>query len=164
MSASPPPTDVPATAIPAAAMSGPSEPGGLRIFTESRSGPVTLLVLGDADIATADQLRQALLEAVAGHPEAVIVDVAGLEFCDLFGLDALHAGLNAAQTAGVVMTLRGMSGQLRWLHRTFPRQRPPSPRAQRTARAGAEPGLDTGSDHAGKIGSGISPPAPDRAA
>ncbi len=169
MSTPPPPAA--ATASAAAASSWTSEPGWLLVCTDSRRGPLTLLVLGEADIATADQLRQALLEAVAGHPDTVnddevivaevIVDVAGLDFCGLAGLDALHAGLGAAQTAGVVMTVRGMSAQLTWLHATFPRQRPPSPRPPRPSRRAAGPGIDTAGDRARRMGPRVPRPVPD---
>ena len=102
----------------------PALAGWLLVFADGQRQPLTLVVLGEADLATAGQLRHALLEAVASTPVAVVVDLAGLEFCDLPGLDALHDGLDAAQAARVPMTVRGMSAQVAWLHRTFPRRRP----------------------------------------
>ena len=79
-----------------------------------------LVVLGDADLATADQLRDQLTGALTGQPPSVLVELAGLDFCDLSGLDALHDAARQAHVAGVELTFRGMSAQLGWLHRTFP--------------------------------------------
>lgn len=79
-----------------------------------------LVVLGDADLATADQLRDQLTGALTGQPPSLLVELAGLDFCDLSGLDALHDAARQAHAAGIQLTFRGMSAQLGWLHRTFP--------------------------------------------
>lgn len=71
-----------------------------------------LVVVGEADISTADQLRDHLTDALAGQPPALRAELGGLEFCDLLGLDALHDAARAAAAAGVHLTLSGMSAQL----------------------------------------------------
>lgn len=102
----------------------PPAPGWLLVCNDTHRPSLALVVVvGEADFATAPQLKDGLLQALASGRPAVVVDVAGLDFCDLAGLDALHAGLDAAQRAGVLMTVRGMSPQLAWLHATFPRRR-----------------------------------------
>jgi anti-anti-sigma regulatory factor len=86
-----------------------------------RSGTrLVLAVVGEADLSTATPLRQQLLAALAFAPSSVLLDLSGLTFCDLSGLDALN-DLAAAAERHVPVKLRGMSTQLAWLHRTFPR-------------------------------------------
>lgn len=79
-----------------------------------------LVIVGEADLANADQLHADLASALARKPPSLVVDLAGLDFCDLSGLDALQDAARQAQAAGVQLTFRGMSAQLAWLHRTFP--------------------------------------------
>ena len=86
-----------------------------------------LVVVGQADLASAEQLRDDLTDALAGQPPCLLVDLAGLDFCDLSGLDALHDAARRAHAAGVELTFRGMSAQLAWLHRTFPPRDLPEP-------------------------------------
>ena|SRR5579875_19862 len=47
--------------------------------------PAVLLVDGEIDLSTAEQLRTALQEALAADPK-VVVDMAGVTFCDAAGL------------------------------------------------------------------------------
>ena len=118
-----------------------------------------LIVVGQADIATAEQLRDDLTDALTGRPPSLLVDLAGLDFCDLSGLDALHDAARQAHAAGVQLTFRGMSAQLAWLHRTFPPRdlsEPASPQA-----LASPPTIEAG----GTIGSwpGAAQPRHDRA-
>lgn len=92
------------------------------LVTPLRAGQEhVLIVVGEADISTADRLRDHLIDALAEHPPALRVELGGLEFCDSSGLDALHDAEHAAAAAGVPLTFSAMSAQLGWLHRTFPR-------------------------------------------
>ena len=84
-----------------------------------------LVVVGEADLATAEQLRQHVITALAGQPPALLVELGALDFCDLTGLDALHDGARLAQAAGVPLHFRGMSRQLARLHAAYPQ--PPGP-------------------------------------
>lgn len=79
-----------------------------------------LVVVGEADISTADHLRDQIVAALAARPAAVRVQLDGLDFCDSRGLAALHDAARAADAAGVPMTFHGASPQLAWLQRTFP--------------------------------------------
>lgn len=88
-----------------------------------RNGPqLVLVVRGEADVSTAAHLRNSLLAALAFTPEMIVVDVSGLTFCSLAGLDALNEAAVAAQTAGISLQLRGVSRWLSWMHRSFPAQ------------------------------------------
>lgn len=78
-----------------------------------------LVVVGEADLHTAGQLRMQLIDMLQEQPPSVLVELGALEFCDLAGLDALHDAARAARDAGIVLTFRGMSVQLAWLHHTF---------------------------------------------
>jgi anti-sigma B factor antagonist len=48
--------------------------------------PRALLLEGEIDLATAGQLRDALLEAVASDSTPVVVDMAGVTFVDASGI------------------------------------------------------------------------------
>ena len=110
-------------------------PCGLLVMRLVAAEQHVLVVLGEADLHTARPLRDQLVEMLPGPPLSVLVELAGLEFCDLAGLDALHDACRAAQHAGVTLTFRGMSERLSWLHRTFPPRGPaPQPSAGRSAR------------------------------
>ena len=79
-----------------------------------------LVVVGEADLATAGQLREDLLRAVAAAGRPVTVELGALQFCDLCGLRALQDVALAAEDDAVELAFRGMSEQLGWLSRTFP--------------------------------------------
>ena len=100
---------------------------GLLVMRLRAAEQHVLVVVGQADLTTADQLRDDLTDALTGQPPSLLVDLAGLDFCDLSGLDALHDAARQAHAAGVQLTFRGMSAQLAWLHRTFPPHDLPGP-------------------------------------
>lgn len=77
-----------------------------------------LVVLGEADIATAELLHDLVLQALPDPPRPVLLELGALTFCDSAGLDALRDVARSAQNAGVPLTMRGQSEQLRWLQRT----------------------------------------------
>jgi anti-anti-sigma factor len=84
------------------------------------SGPALVVVIdGAADWVTAGQLRDGLAAALAYGPRSVVLDVADLEFCNLAGLRALLAAVEAAERSGAVVTVHGMSRQLAWLYEGF---------------------------------------------
>ena len=132
---------------------------GLLVMRLRAAEQHVLVVVGQADLATAEQLRDDLTDALAGQPPCLLVDLAGLDFCDLSGLDALHDAARRAHAAGIELTFRGMSTQLAWLHRTFPPRdlpQPASPQAMASPPA-AEAGGTVGS------GPGAAQPRHDRA-
>lgn len=106
----------------------PVRPPGVLVTALRTAGQHVLVVVGEADMHTAGYLRIQLIDPLRSKPPSVLVELGGLKFCDLAGLDALHDAARAAHDAGVALTFRGMSAQLAWLHRTFPRSpvRPPS--------------------------------------
>lgn len=121
-------------APPAVDRGPPSGGAWLLVMPMRAAGRHVLVVVGEADSSTADQLRAELVAALAARPPSVLVELSGLDFCDLAGLDALHDCARAAADAGVTLAFRGMSPQLAWLHRTFPpAPRVPSPRVHRGA-------------------------------
>lgn len=61
----------------------------LQATTREEADWTVVEVTGQLDVATAPQLRQVLLEAQYGGPSRVLVDVAGIEFVDSFGLGVL---------------------------------------------------------------------------
>ena len=105
-----------------------------------------LVVVGEADLLTAGELRTQLITMIRSEPPSVLVELGALDFCDLQGLDALHDAARAAHEAGVDLTFRGMSAQLSWLHHTFPpRSTVPPPSAPSPCpalRASCEPHHD----------------------
>lgn len=89
--------------------------GGLSVSPCS-SGPALVVVVGgEADWATADQLREGLTAALSYGPRSLVLDLTDLEFCNLHGLRALMGAVETAERAGVDVTVHGMSPQLSWL-------------------------------------------------
>ena len=100
---------------------------GLMVMALRAAEQHVLVVVGEADLHTAEHLRSRLIELLPVRPPTVLVELGALSFCDLAGLDALHDAARAAHRLGVSMTFRGMSSHLSWLDRTFPPRRPPTP-------------------------------------
>ena len=94
------------------------------------AGPRLVVVIGgEADWTTADQLREGMAAALAYGPRSMVLDLTDLTFCDLQGLRALLAAVEAAEQDGVDVTLHGMSRQVTRLYdlyqegcRTYGRQ------------------------------------------
>jgi anti-anti-sigma factor len=57
---------------------------------------ITIVLVGEADLANADQLRQVLFDAVAQLPMRITVDLRGLVFIDSSGIAVLVAARRAA--------------------------------------------------------------------
>lgn len=51
-----------------------------------RDGGVRLLVTGEIDMATAEQIPAAVEQALTGHPARITIDLAGVIFLDSSGL------------------------------------------------------------------------------
>lgn len=75
-----------------------SGPFSLRVESEQRT--VRLRLRGELDLATADLLRDALRDALAGTHEEVIVDLTELSFIDSTGIAILIGAI--ADGEGVV--------------------------------------------------------------
>ncbi|MFF1477569.1 STAS domain-containing protein [Streptomyces sp. NPDC058301] len=73
------------------------------------SGAAVLSLTGELDHDTVEPLRVALTEQIAAAPERIVVDCAGLRFCDSTGLNALlRARAAASQTAGAGIELAAL--------------------------------------------------------
>ena len=66
---------------------------------------VTVALRGEVDVATVDQVRVALTDAIAAGPSAIVVDLSGLSFIDSTGLGALVFGFQRARDAGITFRL-----------------------------------------------------------
>jgi anti-sigma B factor antagonist len=66
---------------------------------------VTVALHGEVDVATVDQVRVALADAIAGQPRTIIVDMSDLSFIDSTGLGALVFGFQRCRDAGIAFRL-----------------------------------------------------------
>ena len=78
----------------------------MNITVSTNAGVVHLHVAGELDMATADDLRQALHRAVdqAGTTE-ILVDFAQVSFCDSTGIEVLDRAYGDANDAGINLRL-----------------------------------------------------------
>jgi anti-sigma B factor antagonist len=65
----------------------------------------TVALRGEIDVATVDQVRVALTDAIASRPRAIVVDLADLSFIDSTGLGALIFGFQRARDADIAFRL-----------------------------------------------------------
>jgi anti-sigma B factor antagonist len=72
---------------------------------DSDADTVTVALRGEVDVATVDQVRVALTDAIAAAPGAIVVDLSGLSFIDSTGLGALVFGFQRARDAGISFRL-----------------------------------------------------------
>jgi anti-sigma B factor antagonist len=66
-------------------------------------------VSGEVDAASADRLRNAIIEVIDGGQPQVAVDMRDVSFMDSSGLRVLIAGFKAAESAGGALTVRNPS-------------------------------------------------------
>lgn len=76
---------------------------------------VLLTVSGEIDIATAPEMRDALMTAFTDRPKLVQINMASVRFCDSTGLGALVAARNAAHERGARLELLDPSPPVRRL-------------------------------------------------
>ena len=95
--------------VPAGAV-GPADPGYLEVeVTTSAAGPVVCRIAGDLDLGSVARARAGLEQAVASGEPLVIVDLAGVGFCDSAGLNLLLQVRLEAEKAGVQLGLASLS-------------------------------------------------------
>jgi len=87
----------------------------LRIDRGEDTGWVVLTLVGVVDVATAAQLRQALIEVQQGLDRYVALDLDGIEFMDSFGLGVIVGGLKRAAAQGGELVLICSRSRLRQL-------------------------------------------------
>ena len=86
--------------------------------TVERSGRTVLVcVHGELDLATAQGLRQVLLDATTGGSVDLVVDEAGVPFVDATGLGALLAAAKSVRAGGGDLRLASPSRMLRLMLR-----------------------------------------------
>lgn len=64
-------------------------PGELDVRVENVEGRTLISVAGDIDVATVDQLEQALTGAIEGGATDLVLDLAGVPFLDSTGVGAI---------------------------------------------------------------------------
>jgi anti-sigma B factor antagonist len=76
---------------------------------------VRLRITGELDMATAGEVEERVVGALTGAPtpERVVLDLAGLTFCDSSGIDVLLTVRSAAERAGVDLRVTGAHGMVR---------------------------------------------------
>ncbi|RSM36332.1 anti-sigma factor antagonist [Amycolatopsis balhimycina DSM 5908] len=79
------------------------------------TGPV-VTVLGEVDVATAPRLRAEIGALTLGPGQLLVIDLAGVTFCDSSGISALIAARNLAEEAGAGVALAAVPARL---SRTF---------------------------------------------
>ena len=72
----------------------------LEITVETHGRQARIVLAGELDIASTEQLEEELTEAEAGSPDAVVIDLRGVEFIDSTGLRALIAADERARSSG----------------------------------------------------------------
>ncbi|GAA4702914.1 STAS domain-containing protein [Pseudonocardia yuanmonensis] len=95
----------------------PSRPQPLRVQARAEATHLTLVLVGDLTFGTAASVEEHVgavaAEAGPDLPADLVVDVAGLDFCDSAGLAALIGLQRRAARRGGTVTLAGVSGTLR---------------------------------------------------
>lgn len=83
---------------------------GARLTVRERpaDGAVVLALAGELDHDTADPLREALADGLGTGTDRILVDCAGLRFCDSTGLNVLLRGRLAAQETGIRLELAAL--------------------------------------------------------
>jgi anti-anti-sigma factor len=82
-------------------------PGRLEVTIETLDGGDVLVVLeGELDLASVEELERKLSDARAGAPERVIVDLGRLSFIDSSGLRTIVQADANARAAGIKLVLR----------------------------------------------------------
>lgn len=79
------------------------------------TGPV-VAVEGELDVATAPRLRAGVAAVTLERGQLLVVDLAGVTFCDSSGISALIAARNVAEAAGAGVALVAVPARL---SRTF---------------------------------------------
>ncbi|MEU9026809.1 STAS domain-containing protein [Streptomyces sp. NPDC048383] len=83
--------------------------GRFTVAVRAVDGAVVLTLAGELDHDTAAPLKDAL-ETAAASGGRLLVDMAGLEFCDSTGLNALLHSRITVQEAGGTLELAGLGG------------------------------------------------------
>jgi anti-sigma B factor antagonist len=83
--------------------------GGLTTAVSWDGGQVTVAVFGEIDVETGPCLKEALQAALDGRPDRIVVDFAGVSFCDCCGLGFLLAARQQARSAEIDFSVTGVT-------------------------------------------------------
>ncbi|KDN19148.1 STAS domain-containing protein [Amycolatopsis rifamycinica] len=86
------------------------------VTTRTTGAGAVVTVLGELDVATAPRLRAGIEALTLAAGQRLVVDLAGVTFCDSSGISALIAARNVAEAAGAGVALAAVPGRL---SRTF---------------------------------------------
>jgi anti-anti-sigma factor len=121
-----PPTASPALERQLASLSRVREDGTLTIRVDRQGKRVTVLAVGELDIASARALEAELLDAIDSRPLAVVLDLSDISFIDSTGLRALFSAAKWSARNAVPLKMAGARGPVRGviessgLHRALP--------------------------------------------
>ena len=91
----------------------PPAPGHAGVdVRRTAAGGAVCRIAGDLDLGTVSAVRSALERAIAAKPPILVVDLAGVEFCDSAGLNLLLQTRLQAETAGVSMRLASLAASV----------------------------------------------------
>ncbi|MET9591882.1 STAS domain-containing protein [Streptomyces sp. NPDC006516] len=76
------------------------------------SGVARVTLVGELDLDTAPQVREAVTAGLAEQPVSLCLDLTGVSFCDCAGLSALLRARAAVLRAGVDLVVEGVGSQL----------------------------------------------------
>ncbi|WP_410588232.1 STAS domain-containing protein [Amycolatopsis sp. lyj-23] len=86
------------------------------VATRSTGSGVVITVEGELDVATAPRLRATVGAVTLAPGQLLVVDLAGVTFCDSSGISALIAARNVAEAAEAGVALAAVPARL---SRTF---------------------------------------------
>lgn len=84
---------------------GSPDPPDLQVVTQYRPDAIVLAVSGELDVASAPMLRDHVGFALGRRPAHLILDLAGLRFCDAAGLSAFAMARKASTRDGASLAL-----------------------------------------------------------
>lgn len=100
--------DAGVAAVTGADGSGSRRPLSVSIVADDRADPVIrLAVSGELDLRTVDQLAAALSAQLADGCRTLLLDLSGLSFCDVTGMNALLRAHRAFTDAGSLLIVTG---------------------------------------------------------
>lgn len=93
----------------------PAGESGLQIVTQGEAGDYTLLVSGELDLASADQLDTAIAELCADGASRIVLELGELEFMDSTGLRSVLVGDELCRVNACEMLIGSTSRQVQRL-------------------------------------------------